>query len=214
MNKQLFVEYSQVRLTKVKTEASEAAGKTAEGIWEAPVWKLGVVNLNGRVYNHALADRIVAEATVTGCCDGHEPDRSEEFKNNVAICKEPYIKDGEMWVRIYMIDKEYESMLAKSQDLGLLIGVSSVGYGETDENGVVNPLTYELVRYMDFVANPANPSAIAMQKNKKPEPEEPKAEEAPAGASEPSAPADEAMKRIERLKRYNQLIKSAGRTKR
>ena len=34
------------------------------------------------------------------------------------------------------------------------IGVSSVGYGSIDENGVIQE-DYEIVRYLDFVAMPA-----------------------------------------------------------
>lgn len=128
---------------------------TGKGIWVAPVWKLDQLNLNGRVYPTRLAQRLVKEDRVTGVCDGHEPDYHQEYKNFVAVAKNPSIKDGEMWVEIEMLDEAYGKHLEACMEHGLPIGVSSVGYGECDPDGVVDPDTYELVRYMDFVTSPA-----------------------------------------------------------
>lgn len=157
MGKKLFVEYTRLepgQLVPVAlTEAETKAG--ASGHWTAPVWHLDTVNLNGRVYTSELAQRICAENQVTGACDGHEPDPHKEYRNVVAVVKNPAIKDGFMCVDIYMVDPVYEEKLKKCREMGLPIGVSSTGYGETDANGRVVTGTYELVRYLDFVMNPA-----------------------------------------------------------
>lgn len=128
---------------------------TGKGVWVAPVWKLDRLNLNGRVYPTKLAQRIVAENKVTGVCDGHEPDYHQEYRNFVAVAKNPSIRDGEMWVEIEMLDEDYARHLEACMAHGLPIGVSSVGYGECDADGVVDAETYELIRYMDFVTCPA-----------------------------------------------------------
>ena len=57
---------------------------------------------------------------------------------------------------------------------GLPIGVSSVGYGSMDQNGVIQN-DYEIVRYLDFVAMPAG---LVYAK--------PKNENAPAPKNEPA----------------------------
>lgn len=159
MTKELFVEYLNVRLNalsedKLKAE-SATGGKAIAGAWEAPVWQLDKLNLNGRVYSTELAERIVAQNPITGACDGHDPDYHQDFQNYKAVCKNPSIRDGQLWVEIYIIDEAYDQLLVRLSDLGLGIGVSSVGFGETDMDGVVNAQTYELVRYLDFVTSPA-----------------------------------------------------------
>ena len=148
---QKLIEYAEVSLSKVMNEGSD----THVNHWTAPVWQLDKINLNGRVYSTKLAQRIVAEAAKTGVCDGHYPSEHAEYDNYKAIAKNPRIEDSKLWVDIYFVDKNYQEKIAQLAENGLPIGVSSVGYGETDVDGVVNADTYRLVRYLDFVTSPA-----------------------------------------------------------
>lgn len=135
------------------TEEDQKSGYAAH--WRAPVWRLDQRNLNGRTYTTTLAKRIVAENIATGVCDGHTPDPEKEYGNYVAVAKNPAIENGLMYVDIYILDDDYASRLDKIRTLGVPIGVSSCGWGETDEYGVVDTDSYEIERYMDFVQHPA-----------------------------------------------------------
>ena len=148
---QKLIEYAEVSLSKVMNEGSD----THVNHWTAPVWQLDKLNLNGRLYSTKLAQRIVAEAAKTGVCDGHYPSEHAEYDNFKAIAKNPRIENAQLWVDIYFVDKAYQNKIADLAENGLAIGVSSVGYGETDVDGVVNADTYRLVRYLDFVTAPA-----------------------------------------------------------
>lgn len=132
----------------------EAEGKRR---WTADVWKLDEINANGRIYSTALAQRICAEAKKTLARDGHDSDwkKGEEYEGTKAICGNPRIEDRKLVVDIDFIDEEYEKMLATIASKGVPIGVSSVGWGEVDESGLVIPETYEMVRFLDFVTCPA-----------------------------------------------------------
>lgn len=138
----------------VKLTEEEAGQYSAH--WTAPIWNIGKLNLNGRVYTQDLADRICRENKATGVCDGHDPDYHFEYSNYVAVAKTPRIENGQLVVDLYFVDDEYAGKLEKLRAMGVEIGVSSVGYGEQDADGVVNPITYELIRYCDFVQYPAN----------------------------------------------------------
>ena len=132
----------------------EAEGKRR---WTADVWKLDEINANGRIYSTALAQRICAEGKKTLARDGHDSDwkKGEEYEGTKAICGNPRIEDRKLVVDVDFIDEEYEKMLATIASKGIPIGVSSVGWGEVDESGLVIPETYEMVRFLDFVTCPA-----------------------------------------------------------
>ena len=125
--------------------------------WTADVWRLDEINLNGRIYSTALAQRICAEGKKTLARDGHESDwrKGEEYEGTKAICCNPRIEGRKLVVDVDFIDKDYEETLAVIASKGIPIGVSSVGYGEVDESGLVIPETYEMVRFLDFVTCPA-----------------------------------------------------------
>lgn len=143
-----------VTFTRLPEERlTEAKGSVSA--WEAQVWHLGVVNLNGRVYTEPLAQRMIAENRATIAYDGHDGDRLGDYSPVKAIAKNPHISGEYFCVDVFVIDEEYSKKLEVIAEHGLPIGVSSVGYGETDQNGVVNAATYELVRYLDFVTTPA-----------------------------------------------------------
>ncbi len=180
---------------------TEEAGSV--GAWEAQVWRIGVINLNGRVYTNELAQRIVADNRITLAYDGHDGDRNGDFAPVKAVCKNPFIKDGFLCVEVFITDEAYQATLEKISALGHPIGVSSVGYGETDEDGVVNVSTYELVRYLDFVVRPSGGNG-ATKKEDNDEGENDEGEGTPSpGDVEPSA---EVLERVEILKRVQAHI--------
>lgn len=186
MKKQLIVDTLMLKASDfkpVKLTEEEAGQYSAH--WTAPIWNIGKLNLNGRVYPQKLAERIVAEAKATGVCDGHEPPMDAEYDNYKAVAKNPKIENDQMFVDIYFVDKAYAEKLDTLRKLGVEIGVSSVGYGDTDADGVVDPDTYELVRYCDFVQYPANetyaePAADAPDETPADEEQGPEAEESKA----------------------------------
>lgn len=144
-------------------QLQEAAGDRK---WTADVWKLDEINLNGRIYSTELATRICAENPKTTARDGHDSEwrTGEEYAGTKAICMNPRIEDRKLKVDIKFIDKEYEALLVELASYGIPIGVSSVGYGEVDESGLVIPETYQLVRFLDFVTTPAGEVYANMKK--------------------------------------------------
>lgn len=135
----------------------EEDGGQGNGKWTASVWKLDQRNLNGRTYPTALGKRIVSEGKATMAYDGHDADyrTGGEYSIARAVCDNPRIESGELVVDINFVDADYEELLVRLMDMGVQIGVSSVGYGIEDEHGVVDTGSYVLVRYLDFVTAPA-----------------------------------------------------------
>ena len=184
-------------------EARLTEEKGSIGAWEAPVWRLGVLNLNGRIYPVSLAQRIVAENKITVAYDGHNGDRLGEYGPVKAVIKNPRIQDGLMYVEIFVVDPAYEEKLKAISDLGVSIGVSSVGWGETDANGLISTPTYELVRYLDFVTSPAGQVyATAKESNDL----EKEADDKGMPLSEPGEVSPENLEKIERYKRVQAHI--------
>ena len=139
-------------IAKLPLQESEAKGK-----WVADVWKLGERNLNGRTYTREVAEKVIKEKPSTIAYDGHWADcvSGNEYGIAKAVCKNPRIEGNLLRVDIEFIDEEFEEKLNKIAAAGVPIGVSSVGFGEVDEKGVIIPATYSLVRYLDFVTMPA-----------------------------------------------------------
>ena len=145
---------------KVLRTMQESEGNPESDVWTAEVWRLDEVNLNGRVYGTELAQRIVKEGIKTMAYDGHEADwqTGHDFAPAIAYCDNPRIENKCLVVDIHFLESQRENASVKNirelYKAGLPIGVSSVGYGSIDENGVIQE-DYEIVRYLDFVAMPA-----------------------------------------------------------
>jgi len=152
----LFREYATAPTIRRLGEERLAEQSGSVSAWSAPIWNIGKLNLNGRVYTDDLAKRLVSENRATLAYDSHRHEWGEAYLAAVAVTRNPRIEDGQLWVDIFFVDKAYSDKLSAIQKAGVSIGVSSVGYGETDNDGVVNAGTYELVRYLDFVTDPAN----------------------------------------------------------
>lgn len=176
---------------KVVQEIKESAGDPASDIWTAEVWRLDEINLNGRIYTTALAERVVREGLKTMAYDGHEADyqSGHDFAPAIAYCDNPRIEGRCLVVDIHFLESQKDSASVRNiRELfkaGLSIGVSSVGYGSLDESGVVQE-DYEVVRYLDFVAQPAGlVYAEPKTENHDPEPKEEPAGE-PVGEPDPA----------------------------
>ena len=155
MSKKLLIESGGYLSKPMVMSESEGEGK---GKWSAPVWKIGEMNLNGRIYSMPLAQRIAAEQKSTMAYDGHDVNwiSGEEYGIAKAVCSNPRVEDNQLWVDIEFVDEVYEKRLLSLMEKGIQIGVSSVGYGEQDPvSGIIIPESYELVRYLDFVTMPA-----------------------------------------------------------
>ena len=185
----LLIESGTLRVTKVMVESQSPV---ESDYWTAEVWRLDEVNLNGRVYSTELAQRIVKEGLKTMAYDGHEADwkSGHDYAPAIAYCENPRIENGCLVVDIHFLESQKDNPSVKNiRELfkaGLPIGVSSVGYGSIDENGVIQQ-DYELVRYLDFVAMPAG-LVYAVPKSEKRDPE-PEPQPADDGSVEPSDPA-------------------------
>lgn len=198
------VEYMEIPLVRVQ----ESEGDANKTHWRAPIWQLDKLNLNGRVYSTKLAQRIVAEGLATGACDGHDPDYHRDFGNYKAVVKNPVIEDGKLYVDIYFVDEVYQAHIAKLSEAGLAIGVSSVGYGETDVDGVVNADTYRLVRYLDFVSNPAGEVyAKPAKENEANDESKTESEESTDEAEDAAAAARKA--KVERYRKIENVLRNS-----
>lgn len=189
---------------KVLKVIQEAQGDPASDSWTAEVWRLDEVNLNGRVYTRSLAERVVRDGIKTMAYDGHEADfqSGHDFAPAIAYCDNPRIEGNVLVVDIHFLESQRDSASVRNiRELfkaGLPIGVSSVGYGSIDENGIVQD-DYEVVRYLDFVAQPAGlVYAEPKTENHDPEPEE-KPEGEPMGKPEDPAMAEARRKAIDRF---------------
>lgn len=128
--------------------------------WSADIWKLGVENLNGRIYPKELGERLVKEQPITIANDGHWYDliSGKEYGCSKAVVKNLRIESDVLKADIIFLKSEerYEEKLLELIENGIEIGVSSVGYGEYLPDGkTINPDTYEVVRLLDFVTSPA-----------------------------------------------------------
>lgn len=126
------------------------------GGFRVPVWRLDVPNANGRTYTSELASRIASEGKTTLSLDGHPQDEtSVSYEDVKAIGKNPHIEDGKLWADALFVDEAYFNKIQKIVQNGGKVGLSSSGFGLIDDNGVVEPDSYELDRYFDFVLHPA-----------------------------------------------------------
>ena len=151
----LITESATIRPVKALAESKDGGRK-----WECDVWKLGEINLNGRIYTRELAERLCKEGVVTTVNDGHLQDwvSGKEYECAKAVASNLRIEGNVLKCDLTFLssEKEYEEKLAELSRLGISIGVSSVGYGEYEPDGkTVKADTYEVIRVVDFVTQPA-----------------------------------------------------------
>ncbi len=138
--------------------------------WTATIWRLDEVNLNGHMYSRALAEKLIAEKHVTVAYDGHDTNwiTGEEYGIARAVCSNARIEGNELRVDIDFVDLDYKELLERLVEKGVAIGVSSVGFGDVNPTtGEINPDTYSLVRFLDFVTMPAGNVYARMEERKR-----------------------------------------------
>lgn len=122
-----------------------------------PVWRLDVMNRNGRVYTKELALQLIEQGKITFARDSHQyTDINLPFTGEhgvKAIGKNPFIKDEILYVECHFVDLDYKEMIKMILEKGGFVGLSSVGYGDIKESGEV--CDYELLAYFDFVDTPS-----------------------------------------------------------
>lgn len=191
---------------KVIKTMQEKAGDPESEVWTSEVWRLDEINLNGRVYTTELAQRIVAEGKKTMVYDGHEADwcSGNDFAPAIAYCDNPRIENKCLVVDIHFLASQKDNASVKNirelHKAGLPIGVSSVGYGTMDENGIIQD-DYELIRYMDFVAMPAGLVYAKPKEETTPKPEEEPKTGKPVGEPDPAVAAEARKRAVENFRK-------------
>ena len=162
-------------ILKVVKALEESQGNPESEVWTSEVWRLDEVNLNGRVYTTELAEKIVKEGAKTMAYDGHDADwlAGHDYEPAVAYCDNPRIENKCLVVDIHFLESQKDSASVKNirelYKAGIPIGVSSVGYGTINDDGIVQ-MDYELVRYLDFVSMPAGLVYAAPKKESETDP--------------------------------------------
>lgn len=170
----LLIESGTLRVIRTMQESE---GNPESDVWTAEVWRLDEVNLNGRVYSTELAQRIVRDGVKTMAYDGHEADwiTGHDYAPAVAYIDNPRIENRCLVVDIHFLESQKDNPSVRNirelYKAGLPIGVSSVGYGSVDNNGLIQD-DYEIVRYLDFVAMPAGLVYAKPKNENKPEPKD------------------------------------------
>lgn len=163
-------------ILKVVKALEESQGNPESEVWTSEVWRLDEVNLNGRVYTTELAEKIVKEGAKTMAYDGHDADWlvGHDYEPAVAYCDNPRIENKCLVVDIHFLESQKDSASVKNirelYKAGIPIGVSSVGYGTINDDGIVQ-MDYELIRYLDFVSTPAGLVYAAPKKESETDPE-------------------------------------------
>lgn len=124
--------------------------------YRVPLWRLDLRNLNDRVYSTAEAEKVIAKFSkiATVALFDHDDDLNKpSTKNIAAVAKNPTIKDGIMYIDVYIVDEAFEKKFEKILKLGASVGISSVFDGDIDHSGYVFDL--ELDRWCDIVLNPS-----------------------------------------------------------
>jgi hypothetical protein len=136
-------------------------GKTypALGVYTFPFTRPGQKNLNGRIYPHALWDRIFAQykdQSTLGLMN--HPEDEGDPKNIWCVWKNlRYNEDKTLGVAdCYIIDNEWGKTAIGVLENDGPVGLSSSGLGDFEVDGItVDPETYELERVSDWVLNPS-----------------------------------------------------------
>jgi len=116
-------------------------------------------NINGRIYSKELWENVKKLGSYEGTlslADHPEDDSDGSVKDIVAVWHNLKIGNEFVTCDCYVLDNPNGYTILKTLEAGGQVGLSSVGYGEIDDDGkTVIPESYELVRVGDFVINPS-----------------------------------------------------------
>jgi hypothetical protein len=137
-------------------ESSDHKEYTARAIIKnVPVSKF-TENLNGRIYNRKLDERLINEGFAEGTLSlADHPEDDGSITRICGVWHNPRIDDKFSYGDWYLVG-EHGQLIAETIKAGGKIGVSRVGFGEILEDGkTVDPDSYELQRYGDAVISPS-----------------------------------------------------------
>ena len=162
MPKIKFVENATVSLAGAKriNVLSEAVikenGRKCLGAFKMPISRVDVRNANGRIYGRNLYEKVIREfrKDTFALCDHPEGASSGSIKDAAAVISNPVIEGNTVFADFYLFGPNGRLIL-EALEAGAQIGTSSVGYGELLEGDIVDPATYEVERFADFVLTPS-----------------------------------------------------------
>ena len=118
----------------------------------------GQKNLNGRIYPYALWDKVIAASPVTLALMDHPVDGPGNPKDVWAVVRNPQYSEDRSVITAdaYIIDNENGRSALGVLEAGGDLGLSSSGYGDFLSDGItVDPSTFQLERYFDWVLQPS-----------------------------------------------------------
>jgi len=148
-------------IERIETPLKEAVvgDKSYEilGAFRFPFTRPGQKNLNGRIYKHELWDKVFSKSITTISLADHPEDDGDPARI-WAVMKNPgYNNDRTMgMVDCYIINNELGKTAMGVLVAGGGLGLSSSGIGDFEADGItVDPNSYELERYADWVCSPS-----------------------------------------------------------
>jgi len=113
-------------------------------------------NLNGRIYNKQLDERIINNGLAEGNLSlADHPEDDGSITRICGVWHNPRMDDKYSYGDWYLVG-DHGQLILETIKAGGKIGVSRVGFGEILEDGkTVDPDSYELQRYGDAVVNPS-----------------------------------------------------------
>lgn len=118
----------------------------------------GKKNLNGRIYPYALWDKVIAASPVTLALMDHPSEGAGNPKDVWAVVRNPQYSSNREVITAdaYIIDNENGRSALGVLEAGGDLGLSSSGYGDFLSDGItVDPETFQLERYFDWVLQPS-----------------------------------------------------------
>lgn len=131
------------------------------------IQRADTLNQNGRVYPRSILEReiqnyqkLIRENRALGECD--HPDTSVvELKNTSHIVREAYMKEGDVYGTIEVLDTPSGKIIQSLIESGVTLGISSRGVGSTITKGNTQIVQddFQLICF-DMVSEPSTPGAF------------------------------------------------------
>ena len=137
------------------------------------IQRADTLNQNGRIYPKTILEReimnyqkLIRENRALGECD--HPDSSVvELKNVSHIVREAYMKGGDVYGKIEILDTPSGKIIQSLIESGVTLGISSRGVGSTVAQGgnqIVQD-DFQLICF-DMVSEPSTPGAFMLKEGK------------------------------------------------
>jgi hypothetical protein len=126
-------------------------------VYRFPFTRPGQKNLNNRIYSHELWDRVFQQNPVTTSLVDHPEDDGDPARIWAVMKNGAYNKDRTLGlVDCHIIDNDFGRTAIGVLTAGGGIGLSTSGLGDFEVDGItINPNTYVLERWADWVCQPS-----------------------------------------------------------